>query len=1052
MSEKNLGRMVAATLLTAGFLMMMASIAFSASAGSAEPLAGEETAGSEEGAGVSRIGLLGMEFEGARRGSIDRLRAASNGMLDRLEAIVTGGIPKETIGAALMLEGEILSAMGDYDAAAEIFRRSAGKSKNGPLGDDALFYRIKSLEAAGRDETAKEEWSRWLKHNPESPLVAEARLASVWNALRRGEHAGAASAIRDLVSCHGWMAGDPRVDLALGVIAFHGKDYDGAISHVSRCADSEAGLFLEALCRQKMGDSYRAAVVYQEMLDRHPDSRLRGYAFLAKGNLLGSADDYRSAAGEFALAASRSSRKDIRAESEFLGASCVFLAGGEQDGIESMRDIASRYRGEDTAARAQFALGEMMWRQGRYEESIVEFNRLLSEYFDHMLAGSALYRTARCFDALGRQVEANGSYQAVAAGHPYAPEAPAAVYLAGVGLLEQGLPLAAAPYFQLVLDRYGGSENGGIFVFESTGHQELAEAALCLLEYAYHQAGDMGQLSGAPHLVLRKMPPSRSLWRAYALLMDADALAARSRYPEAQETLKMLFREFPDHPAGIKANRLLAWTYARQGRQDLAIETEERMLARYQALGDMAGMSDAALTIAHASFNSKDYEKALAGYNSFIREFPGHREYRTALYQAGLCDLRLGRPGDAVDEWERIVAIDPADSLALLAWRRAADLYFHTGHFDDARRCYGALVEHGAGTVLEPEGLLSLARCDYNEGFDEAALGKFRETALRFAGTEIASEAEAGVAQSLYRLGLSENNTARLAELVEEHVSSPLAPDAQFEIAMRFYEEKDYARAAAGFRRLVNLFPAWSAADRAWFLMAESFGLGGLDAESREAWEKFPDCFPGSALESAALFRLGKIRFDNGEYTLAAGDFKRVLETGTDGETRFAAVYNLGMSYRILRMPGEAADVLRKYRAGGIDDDKRMFDVTKLLGEIFEEEKMFEKAAEEYAALVRYDSIPDGAFVELNYRLGFCRETLGLTSEAVESYRAAMEAGEKSDPFRLSAVARAAALHERTGDFRKALSAYRDLITNSRDAELALAARERASQIESALE
>src|SRR5512141_2910894 len=120
--------------------------------------------------------------------------------------------------------------------------------------------------------------------------------------------------------------------------------------------------------------------------------------------------------------------------------------------------------------------------------------------------------------------DATGSYQAVVRGYPLEPEAPAAAYLAGVGLLDQQRPLAAVPYFQLVLDRYAARNDArGFVVFASPEHQELVEAALCLLELSYHRAGDLGQLSGAPHLLLHRMPPSRSPWRAFALLIDADA-------------------------------------------------------------------------------------------------------------------------------------------------------------------------------------------------------------------------------------------------------------------------------------------------------------------------------------------------------------------------------------------------------------------------------------------------------------------------------------------------------------------------------------------------
>ena len=99
----------------------------------------------------------------------------------------------------------------------------------------------------------------------------------------------------------------------------------------------------------------------------------------------------------------------------------------------------------------------------------------------------------------------------------------AVTLLAGAGLLAQNKPMAAVPYFRLVLDRYAQDKGTGTIEFATPERQELVEASLCLLELSYHRTGNLGQLSGAPHLVLRAMPPSHSLWHAYALLVDADA-------------------------------------------------------------------------------------------------------------------------------------------------------------------------------------------------------------------------------------------------------------------------------------------------------------------------------------------------------------------------------------------------------------------------------------------------------------------------------------------------------------------------------------------------
>ena len=64
----------------------------------------------------------------------------------------------------------------------------------------------------------------------------------------------------------------------------------------------------------------------------------------------------------------------------------------------------------------------------------------------------------------------------------------------------------------------------------------------------------------------------------------------------------------------------------------------------------------------------------------------------------------------------------------------------------------------------------------------------------------------------------------------------------------------------------------------------------------------------------------------------------------------------------------------------------------------------------------------------------------------------ASESGDRTDPFRLSAVARCAAFHEEDGDYEKALAAYRDLIKNARDSELVAAANTRASELEAAIQ
>jgi len=159
-----------------------------------------------------------------------------------------------------------------------------------------------------------------------------------------------------------------------------------------------------------------------------------------------------------------------------------------------------------------------------------------------------------------------------------------------------------------------------------------------------------------------------------------------------------------------------------------------------------------------------------------------------------------------------------------------------------------------------------------------------------------------------------------------------------------------------------------------------------------------------------------------------------------------AAQYNLALCHRMLGEPEKAAEMLVAYRTAH-PGDERAADVAHQLGAMHEEAGRLQDAVNEYErALDR--KIAPSLTVELRYRVGLCREKLGDDKGALAAYALATQHREKTDPYRLSAVARSAALYEKGKDFGKALAAYRDLIKNATDPGIVVAARERASELE----
>ena len=1031
---------------------------------------------------------LGRDFElGRQLAGADRV-AALSATDQALATLRVSDLDAEARVAARMLAGAVKLELGDYAAAREAFGHAADMAGRDAPGADAAFAEIQALEATGQDEEAARDWAKWEKRYPGSPLIAEARLAEARNSLRRGRVAEARATLARLLAVSPWMKSDSRAVLtqALALYLDHKPSESLELLGSPRAAGtaglpsaaSPAATYLAALDHAALGERLQAAALFQQTAERAPNSPLRDHALLAKANAFLASRDDRSAAEEFARVATLVSDPGVRAEAELRSAGARFLSGDADSAAVLLRGIVERYPKTDVAARAQFLVGEALVAQGRHAEAIVELNRVLTDYFQHEVAASAQYQVARCLDQLGRQADATGAYQAVVRGYSLAPEAPAAAYLAGVGLMRQNRPLAAAPYFQIVLDRYaprpgatppGASPSGATSdgapahatapapavaatpvpaaTPAAPGNPELVDAALCMLEFAYHRAGNLGQLSGAPHLLLQQLPPSRSPWRARALLVDADASASQGRFAEAQLALERLAHDFPDQPVAASALKLLAWCYAQQGRDSLAIACEERLLQRHAASASEGVVSGAFLDIAHERFNQKRYREAAGAYEDFVRRYPDSPKKLEALYQCGLCYLRLDRAGDAVDRWEAIVRDSAGAAIAERAWARMGDVYFQAEKYADAKRSYHGLLEHFQSSRAAALASLRLAQCEYNAGHDADALQGFSATIATYPNTPEAREAQRGTELALYRLSRSPEGPRVLAQLVEQFPGSAFAADAMFEVARRDYQEKRWDKAVDGFRRVVSQFPAYSAADQAQFMLADAQAQAGRAAEARQAYEQFLSYFPSSTLASTVEFRLGLLAFQAKDFSNAAVAFTRALTDSASAEVRSASRYNLALSQRMLGDPASARATLEQHQRE-FASDARAADVAFQLGDLDEAEGRTTDALEQYARALAARPRPS-LVAEASYRTGHAREQLGQTEAALRAYTQAAASSGRDDPYRLSAVARVAALCEARKDYPRALAAYRDIMRNTTDRELAAAAAGRVAQLES---
>jgi len=952
-----------------------------------------------------------------------------------------------------MLWGSIHLAGGAFGEAAESFGSATRHTNDADLEAAAAYRRVEARVAdlQGLDNVkAVEIWQEWLRHFPHSNLTSEAELRLIWIQLRDGEIDDAQIALVALGDQKTWLRETNNYKLVQAALAFLVADYTTSQSLLTGLDDDPATLYLAALCYDKLGQLMPAVANFQRVIKEFPHSGLRDDALFAKANSFLHNHAYRSAAEGFAELVQTAADENVRSEAELRRAAAIYLDGDYRQAAEELRQVVIVHAGSDVAARAQFLLGEVMMSAADYSAAIIEYTAVLTSYFDKSIAASAQYRLGRCYDAMNQAGDATTSYMAVVSGYPMEPEAPAAAYLAGTSLLRAGNPRGAVPYFQIVLDRYGRNEDSdGTIVFASKAHQELVEASLCMLEVAWHQVGDMGQLTGAAHTMLAKSPPSDSIWRGWTVLIDADALASQGDYIQARNNLEALRENFPGHPAITPANQLLAWTYAQQGEEDLAIATSHDMLARYTGQGDLRPFSEALLNVAHVRFNQNQYQEAVDAYEEFLSRYPDHEQRLIGLYQAGLCYLRLDRGGDAIDRWEAIVLIDPGAEIAEKAWARAGDLYFQAEQYAEAKKNFEGLLANFSGTSAASLGQLRIAQCDYNAGHDAASIAGYEELINRYPDSPLKQEADRGIELALYRMGQEEGGIEELTQLIAQYPNGSFAPDAQFQIATRLYEKEDFIAAADQYRRVVSQFPGYSAADRAQFLMAESYDRADSGDRARVAYEQFLGFFAESDLKASAQFRLAMNHFNAGTYDAAAEQFAQVLAGESEPDIAKASLFNLGLCSRLQGQLAQATVHFMDYQ-NRFPADERAADVAFQLGDVYDQSGRVNEAIAAFRAAARAKPMPE-LRAEIYYRMGGSFEKNNNTKKALEAYRLASRGGRPDEPFRLSSVARCAVLYEDTEQYELALASYRDLMDNAGDPELVAAAGGRAAEIAAAL-
>ncbi len=301
--------------------------------------------------------------------------------------------------------------------------------------------------------------------SPDSPLRIAAQMEKAWCLREVGRTAEAIAAYRALLDTTGPTLHVPAA-LELAELEAEARRHAEAArllrqirTRAAREPDAVAPDVLEratyrlGTCCFELGDTKQAASLLTELLERFPQSTLSASAEFFCGEALHREGKLRAAAGHFARVVERHPDADLLGPALLrLGETTAELQqwarseaafsnyldhdpAGEQwfrarfgvgwarenqgrhpEAIRAYGDVVARHNGP-TAARAQFQIGECLFAQKEYEAAVRELLKVDILYAYPEWSAAALYEAGRCFEALGKTVEARRQFTKVAEEH-----------------------------------------------------------------------------------------------------------------------------------------------------------------------------------------------------------------------------------------------------------------------------------------------------------------------------------------------------------------------------------------------------------------------------------------------------------------------------------------------------------------------------------------------------------------------------------------------------------------------------------------------------------
>ncbi len=319
--------------------------------------------------------------------------------------------------------GVCQAALGRYDDAAKTLDTVLRRHREGAANDRVLYELAFVYEDAGRADDRTKTFRRLVRDHPASPLAPEVRFRLGEERYGADDMKGASEAyaavlaespgdyLDEALYKKGW-ADKKRGESADAVACFQRL--------AAECPKSPLrgeALYLAAEMSRELGDSKTAEALCRDLLKAYPDHELTETAHLTLALALHDTGAWDAALRELQDHRSRYPESERLFEVDFSIGRCLKQLDRIPSAVQAFRRVTSTHRGE-TAARAQYEIGECFRAQNNYEDALSEYLKVRFLYAHDDWIAASLFRTGQCFEKLGQDDRARSTYTELSSQYP----------------------------------------------------------------------------------------------------------------------------------------------------------------------------------------------------------------------------------------------------------------------------------------------------------------------------------------------------------------------------------------------------------------------------------------------------------------------------------------------------------------------------------------------------------------------------------------------------------------------------------------------------------